>query len=72
MKTCELCGKEFEEGLKPNGFPKGMTLKGEDGETGEDTEIVLCDRCLAELLMELEKADALNENEKEWIKLAKE
>lgn len=62
----------MKRGLKPNGFPKGMTLKGEDGETGEDTEIVLCDRCLAELLMELEKADALNENEKEWIKLAKE
>ena len=39
--TCEYCGKEYEAGNRPEGFPNGMTFIGKDGH-----KMTICADCL--------------------------
>ena len=40
---CDICGKEFEIGNRPDGLPNGMTFVRKDG-----TRLTMCTDCIIE------------------------
>lgn len=69
MKKCVFCGKQFEPGLRSDGFPTGIEVNTYDGETDEFAgKESVCGDCLIDILKAMDAYDTLSKEDKEKLK----